>query len=335
MRCSDGELSSARVPRDAIASGRTSCLGQRASSSAATLGRAPCSAQTTTDGPGARQRHAGRAGDGLLAQLVRAAARPASRYGSCSRSWKAAREQLRRRRRRSPRRAAPPAAGGRGGLVVAERLGQRALRDCSRARRARRERRAIGGERQVGRRSARADAAAVAPDQADAAVQRGGEVVGVALERQPELEQLVGRGVAPGRGGAGDEPGGDRRGADEPSPRSSGIRLTKRKRWPSSGATSANARSARCVASRGSSSAPSPSSVTSGSPSASTTSSSFQRSSAAAGAVEARARGWPSSPARGPRIAAHAQHLGEDRLERRVDASTARYGACGRPRPCP
>src|SRR5579862_2904427 len=76
-------------------------------------------------------------------------------------------------------------------------------------------------------------ARAVAPDQADAASQRRGEVVGVALERQPELEQLVGGELLARERRSRDEPGGDRRGrraepaferdpVDEPEPVAAG-----------------------------------------------------------------------------------------------------------------
>ena len=57
---------------------------------------------------------------------------------------------------------------------------------------------------------------ALQPAEADAAAQRRGQVVGVPLERQPELEQLV-RAELAARDGAGrDEPDGDtrRRGAE-------------------------------------------------------------------------------------------------------------------------
>ena len=66
-------------------------------------------------------------------------------------------------------------------------------------------------ERQVGGDAGRVRAGAVLPDQADAAVERGREVVGVALERQAEPEQLVGRDLAAVDGRAGDEARGDRR----------------------------------------------------------------------------------------------------------------------------
>ena len=67
--------------------------------------------------------------------------------------------------------------------------------------------------------------------------------------------------------------------ADEPRPRSSGMRLVNRKRRPAGSESRANARTARFVPSAGSSPAPSPSTTT---PSPSVTSSSFQRPSATA-----------------------------------------------------
>ena len=88
----------------------------------------------------------------------------------------------------------------------------------------------------------------------------------MALERQPELEHLVGRGVAAGDGEPGDEPGGDRRGgraepALERDPVDEAEAVAPR---PARRARTPAARGARRV--RGSSSAPSPSSATSGSP---------------------------------------------------------------------
>ena len=67
--------------------------------------------------------------------------------------------------------------------------------------------------------------------------------------------------------------------ADEPSPRSSGIRLVNRNRLPAGSARRAYARTARFVASAASSPAPSPTTST---PSPSVSSSSFHRSSATA-----------------------------------------------------
>src|SRR5581483_10477048 len=59
---------------------------------------------------------------------------------------------------------------------------------------------------------------AVPPDEAHAAAQRSREVVGMALQRQAELEQLVGREIAPGDRRTGDEARGDRgRGGAEPA----------------------------------------------------------------------------------------------------------------------
>ena len=75
------------------------------------------------------------------------------------------------------------------------------------------------------------------------------------------------------------------------------MRFTKRKLSPSTGATSANARSARCSGVRGSSSAPSPSSVDGrrrrASPRARSRGRAPRRSS------RSRARGWPTSRAHG------------------------------------
>ena len=74
--------------------------------------------------------------------------------------------------------------GGGGGLVVRQGLGQPAarLQRVDTLIRQHQDRR----ERQVGGDARRVRAGAVLPDQADAAVERGREVVGVALERQAE-----------------------------------------------------------------------------------------------------------------------------------------------------
>ena len=77
--------------------GRILGVGQtRASSAAATAAASAFAAQTTTDGPGAGERDAGRAGHRVVAQLARAAARP--RRGTARAACRGTRPRAGRRR---------------------------------------------------------------------------------------------------------------------------------------------------------------------------------------------------------------------------------------------
>ncbi len=155
--------------------------------------------------------------------------------------------------------------GGGGRLRVAHELGQprarllRCSRACSGRRRSPRAAGRSASRRACGRRP-------LLPDQADAAAERGREIVGVALERQPELEQLVGGGGASGGGDA------RRRARPRRSRRTSRARARAGSGSRSGSGGPRAARRARTRAARGarrrrgSSSAPSPSSTTSGSP---------------------------------------------------------------------
>ena len=166
--------------------------------------------------------------------------------------------------------------------------------------------------------------------------QRGREVVGVPLERQPEREQLVARGSRPATASPATRPAAIVA-ADEPSPRSSGIRLTKRKlraRRPARRARTRAARGAR--ASRGSSSAPSPSSVDGPSPSASPRARSRGRARRAAqskpGPRFAEVAGARTTMHR--RVHAAATSV-EDRRRRSARTTIGRLRSARRPRRCP
>ena len=235
-----------------------------------------------------------------------------------------------RRRRRSRRRAARPARAAAAASPWVSDSGSRERESCvfTRVSGRRRSRRAAGR-----RDPRRVRACAVPPDQADAAAQRGREVVGVALERQAELEQLFRRGVRPATPRPATSPAAIVA-AREPSPRSSGIRLTKRKRWPLIGATSANARSARCSVVGGTSSAPSPS-TRPAAPRRPARRAARSRGRARRRRSRSRARGWPSSAgARTTTVHVTALTSGEDRLDVRLH-DDRRARSARRPRPCP
>ena len=220
---------------------RTLASGRRAASAAATAAASLFAAQTTTDGPepesvtpgvpgtGSRAARRGAARprrDRLVQEVVERgreeAASPEAIAAPRSAAWALAAAAASRARRtradgeRDPR--VHPRVGtttiGASGRSVATRRGAKARCRCARSGRRRRAPR-----RRDCRRAPRAAGRARAPRR---------------------------RGVPARDGEPGDEAGGDGRRADEPSPRSSGMRLTKRNVWPVDGATSANARSARC-----------------------------------------------------------------------------------------
>ncbi len=154
--------------------------------------------------PGARERDAGRARHRVVAQL-REQRRVLDAVGLVQLVVEGGREQVRvaggdggaEQRGLGARRGGVGVRDGRG-QAAARRLGVHARVGHDDDRR----------QRQIGREPARVrQPGAVAPAQADAAEDRGREVVGVALERQAERQHLVGRGVAPGDREAGDEPG--------------------------------------------------------------------------------------------------------------------------------
>ena len=290
-----------RLRAGRCASGRTSGVGKRAVELGGDRGRPALLGPDDTDGPGAGERHAGRAGGGSRAQLGEE--RRVGRRGRAraARSWNDVGEQLgvargdrgaeqrRRARRRRPRRRGgrTPAAASATARVFTRVVGDdddRGERQVGRRRepRAGRRRCARSGRRRraARRRGCRRGPRAAGPSSSSSSA------ASVAARGRARRRRARRRRVA----------------ADEPSPRSSGMRLTKRKRCPSSGATSAKARSARCVASRGSSPAPSPSSATSGSPVVGAADLELvPEVERRGGAVEARRRGWRSSPARGRR----------------------------------
>ena len=185
-----------------------------------------------------------------------------------------------------------------------------------------------------------ANALAVAPDQADAAVRapargcrRGPRAAGRARaprRRARRARRRSSPATMPAATVA----------ADEPSPRSSGIRLTKRKRCPSSGATQRERaqRQVRLVA-RKLVGALRPRPSTSGSPSsAGSTCSSFQRSSAAPAqsnpGPEVRRRRRRATTNVHRRAPAPGLERLEDRLDGRLDER--RLAACASRRaPCP
>ena len=147
---------------------------------------------------GAGERHAGRAVDRAGAQLGEQ-----RRVGEPERLVQVVVEGVGEERRvaRGDRGAEQGRLRGGGGrLRVAHELGQpraRLLRVHAHVRDDddRRQRQVAGEPAGVGARVA-------PPDQADAAAERGREIVGMALERQPELEQLVEGGGASGCGDA-------------------------------------------------------------------------------------------------------------------------------------
>ena len=182
----------------------------------ATASASAFSAQTTTDGPEPES-------------VTPAWPVTGSSRSSCEQRRVGERGKARadgRGRRRRAGSASPRGDGGAeqrglrgcgGGLAVREVLGQaaaRLLRVHARARARRRSARAAGRRRC----RARVRRRRRSPDQADAAAERRGEVVGVALERQAELEQLV------GRERRGRRPSRRRRGRRRSSPRTSRAR---------------------------------------------------------------------------------------------------------------
>jgi len=322
------------APSVAIARGRTCASPTRARRRCATAAASAFAAQTTTTARSRRRASHRRFPVQGRRAARRAAARLARGTVSCSRSWNAA----------ASRSASPDAIAAPSSAAWA--LAAAALAVIQHRRQAtagclggdsplwddddRRERHVVGDAARVHR------AVAVPPAEADAAEDGRREVVGVSFERQAELDDLVvGRPHALRRRAR-------RRVQLRSSLRKTqghgrgGIRFTNRKSWPSTGATSANARSARCSALRGTSSAPSPSSVTV--PSPGVTSSSFQRSNAA-----------PAQSKPGPRFADVAgartctpvtgsplssRYPGEDST-RRSAAQRSSARPARRPRPCP
>ena len=215
-----------------LAGGAGGCRGE----SSSPLASAPCVGDAERKDPGVRQARLELGGDRLrlrpsrprrrptarsrresrrpsrrpgASAARRAAARRASRNGSCRRSWNA-----------SARSAASPeaiAAPSRADWAAAATASSWRRNSGSRDARLLRVHARVRDDddrrqRQVGCEPPERGPLAAPPDQADAAAKRGGEIVGMALERQPELEQLVGRGVAAGGGDARDEPRRDGRG---------------------------------------------------------------------------------------------------------------------------
>ena len=118
------------------------------------------------------------------------------------------------------------------------------------------------------------------PREGETTEERGSQVVGVRLERQPGRQQLLALAAS---GAAATSPSAIAA-AEEPSPRSSGIRLTKRKRFPAGSASKRVGANGEVVGVRRELRAPSPSTAT---PEPSVTSSSFQRSKATAAVSKA------------------------------------------------
>ena len=239
----DAHAASAPWLGDARAAGPARRREGGASSAAATVGGAGrFSAQTTTDGPEPESVTPAVPVDRARAQLAEQ-----RRVGDAVRLVQPVVERgaraARRRRRRSPRRAARPARRrrrrrawrhGRGQPRCATRVVFTRVSGTT----------TIARERQVGREPRGAWAGAVAPDQADAAAERGARLSACPSSGRPSASSSSRRGVAPGDRGAGDEPGAIVA-ALEPSPRSSGMRLTKRSGSPRP------ARRARTRAARG------------------------------------------------------------------------------------
>ena len=145
---------------------------------AATPAARSCAAQTTTDGP-EPDSVTPTAPSVALARIAPSSGASPARYCSCSRSLKAARSSS-----ASPEATAAPSSAAKPAFAAASAcvtVSGRPLRDCggARARRGhgehRRERQVVGDPRG-------AHVAAVPPRDADAAEQRGRDVVGVALE---------------------------------------------------------------------------------------------------------------------------------------------------------
>ncbi len=206
--------------------------GRRRSSAAATAAAWSLLGPDDDRRARARERDAGLARDRARASSASSGA-SGSRNGSCRTSWNALGEQLgvaRGDRSAEQRRLGgggrrPRRAGANSGRRERDALVfTRVCRDDDDRR-----------ERQVGRDPLRLEAAvALRQIRQTPPSSARREVVGVALERQPELEQQVERHRPPAAASPATSPAATVA-ADEPSPRSSGIRLTNRKRWPSSG----------------------------------------------------------------------------------------------------